>query len=206
MKFAALKAVALVGALSFLVGPGDLHAQWGGEVRAQMGLGGDAIAGVQYSDGSDSDLKLGTYFSLMAGPIFEAWSADNAAVELQGMVGWAGWSTGPENTEDRLSLNRFPVELLAFYRYSLPGRDTSIRIGGGMAHHFVRDVGGSGSLENFALGVDDSTGPVAEVSVVFGIVSAGLRYTHMENIVEGIGDPLGGGSMGFYVGLTNPRH
>ncbi|NND02840.1 MAG: hypothetical protein HKN91_08635 [Acidimicrobiia bacterium] len=201
-----LRALAVAGALALLILPAELQGQWGGEFRMQMGIGGDAIAGVEYSDGSDSELKLGTYFSFTAGPIFDLWSSDNAAVELQGMVGWAGWSTGPENTDDRLSLSRFPTDLLVFYRHSIPGRDMSIRVGGGIAHHVLSDVGGSGSLENFELGVENSTGPVAEVSMVFGILSAGVRYTQMNNVVEGIGDPLAGTSVGLFFGLTNPRN
>ena len=121
MKIYTFRPAALLGALAFLVFPAELFAQWGGEFRAQMGLGGDPIAGVQYSDGSDSDLKLGTYFSVTAGPSFDLWSSEDAALELQAMIGWAGWSTGPENTEDRLTLNRFPAELLLFYRPHVRG-------------------------------------------------------------------------------------
>lgn len=194
------------GMLSLFTSPTDLEGQWGAEFRAQMGMGGDPIASVQYNDGSDSDLKLGTYFSVTAGPVFDLWSAEQQALELQGMIGWAGWSTGPENTEDRISLNRFPVDMLLAYRRSFPGRDMSFRVGGGWAYHLISNVGGSGSLENVSLGVENSSGPVAEVSMIFGILSGGVRYTHMNNAVEGLGDPLAGTSVGFFLGITNPRN
>lgn len=206
MKMQARNILLFGGLLSLFLLPSQLEGQWGGEFRAQMGMGGDPIAGVQYDDGSDSDLKLGTYFSVTAGPIFDLWSAEGKAVELQGMIGWAGWSTGPENTEDRLSLSRFPAEALLAYRHSLPGRDMSIRVGGGWAYHMISDLSGSGSLDGISLGVENSSGPIAEMSMIFGILSGGVRYTHMNNAVEGLADPLAGTSVGFFLGLTNPRN
>ncbi len=122
-----------------------------------------------------SGLKLGTYASLTVGPVFEAWSSGPSSVELQGMVGWSGWSTGPENTDDRLKLNRFPVELLAFYGYRVPERDMLLRFGGGVTYHLGGGVSGSGSLDGYELDIDNALGGTAEVSAVFGILSAGLR-------------------------------
>lgn len=202
MKKYAVPALAVVCGLTL---PQSAQAQWGAEMRGQMSLGGDEIASVEYSDGSDSSLKMGTYFSVTAGPSFQFWSSGQSMAEVQAMVGWAGWSTGPENTDDRLSLHRFPAELLVFYGYRLPDRDVSLRFGGGVAYHVVGGLSGSGSLEGFEMGVDNSVGPVAEASAIFGILSGGLRYTYMNNSVEGFADPLSGSSISLFLGITNPR-
>lgn len=207
MKKNHVQILAVVGFLgAALASPEAVQAQWGGELRGQMSLGGDEIASVEYSDGSDSSLKMGTYFSVTAGPIFQFWESGQSMAEVQAMVGWAGWSTGPENTDDRLSLNRFPMEALMFYGYRLPGRDTSLRLGGGVAYHLVSGLSGSGSLEGFEMGVDNAVGPVVEMSAIFGIISGGLRYTYMNNTVEGFSDPLSGSSVSLFMSLTNPRN
>jgi len=196
----------VVGALLVvtLFVPADLFAQWGGELRMQMGLGGDPIATIQYSDGSESDLRLGTYFAVTLGPILELWSSGPSAVELQGMVGWAGWSTGPDETDDRLSLSRIPLDAMVMYVHELTPRN-ALRIGGGVSYHVVREMGGSGSLEGTSVPVGNSVGPVGEVSLVLGILSAGLRYTHMENVVGGVPRALGGSSLGLFLSLTHLR-
>ena len=187
-----------------LFGPTDLFAQWGGEVRLQMGLGGEAIQSVQYSDGSSSDLRLGTYFAVTLGPILEVVSFGSSAIELQGMLGWAGWSTGPENTEDRLSLVRFPLDATLMYAYEFSPRN-AFRLGGGVSYHVVRRVGGSGSLEGTSVPVGNSVGPVAEAAIILGLLSAGVRYTHMEHSVGDVPQPLGGSSVGVFLSLTHIR-
>lgn len=192
-------------ALALALFPTTAQAQWGGEIRGQMGIGGDEIASVTYSDGSDSELKAGTYFSFSLGPIYQAWAAAGHSVELQAMAGWAGWSTGPENTDDRLSLNRFPLDVLAYYGFKFPGRDMSLRVGGGMSYHMISGVSGSGSLDAVDLEVENSAGPVVDASLVFGIVSAGVRYTSMNTVLEGVPSSLDGSSMGFYLGIITPR-
>ncbi|MGI9628070.1 MAG: hypothetical protein ACR2QM_14625 [Longimicrobiales bacterium] len=198
--------VTLAGLLLALVfSPTSAQAQWGAEVRGHMGFGGDEVANVTYTDGSDSNLKLGTYFSFSAGPIFEAWSSGENKIELQGMVGWAGWSTGPENTEDRLSLNRFPLDAMAYYARGFPERDMLFRIGGGMTYHLIGGVGGSGSLDAVEMGIENAAGAVAEVTAVFGILSGGIRYTRMNNALDQVSASLDGSSVGLYLGLTTPR-
>lgn len=191
--------------MAFAFSPTSAEAQWGAEVRGQMGFGGDEVASVQYSDGTDSNLKLGTYFSFSAGPIFEAWSSGANTIELQGMVGWAGWSTGPENTDDRLSLNRFPLDVMAFYSRGFPVKDMSLRIGGGMTYHLIGGVGGSGSLDGVEMGIENAAGAVAEATMVVGILSGGIRYTRMNNALDQVATSLDGSSVGIYLGLTTPR-
>ena len=44
-------------ALALALTPGIAQAQWGGEIRGQMGIGGDEIASVTYSDGMDAVLE-----------------------------------------------------------------------------------------------------------------------------------------------------
>ena len=196
--------VAVVVALVMLPVPGQ--AQWGLEGRMQMGFGGDELGTVEYSNGSSSALKLGTYFSFLAGPIFEAWRSGASSLELQGMVGWSGWATGPENTDDRLKLNRFPVEALAFYGYRMPARDMQLRIGGGVTYHLAGGVSGSGSLDGLDIGIDKALGGTGEVGLVYGILSMGLRYTHLSATVEGLPASLDGSSIAIFGGLTTPRN
>ncbi|HEX7117235.1 MAG TPA: hypothetical protein VF212_00500 [Longimicrobiales bacterium] len=198
-----LPAIACLLAIAAL--PAPAAAQWGGELRLQMGWGGDNLGTVEYSDGSESDLRLGTYFTAVAGPVFEAWSSGPHSVELQALAGWSGWSTGPQNTDDRLKLNRFPLEVMAFYGRHLPDGITMIRVGAGATYHFAGGVSGSGRLEGTELDIDPALGFTTDASVVWGALTAGLRYTHMNPTVEGIADPLDGSSLGIYVGFTTPR-
>lgn len=195
----------LAGVVGVAASASSAEAQWGGEVRCQMGFGGDRIGTVQYSDGSTSDLRLGTYFSFTIGPSFQLLSSARSLLELQAMAGWSGWSTGPGNTDDRLKLNRFLVELLAFYGRRVPGRDVMLRVGGGGTWHVDGGISGSGGLDNVSMSMDNALGGVGEVSLITGILSAGVRYTHMSNAVEGFPASLSGSSVGLYLGLTTPR-
>lgn len=188
-------AVTLGMLMATMAMPGSAEAQWGAELRGQMGIGGDELASVQYSDGSESSLKMGTYFAFSLGPILEVWSSARHAVELQGMVGWATWSTGPDNTEDRLTLSRFPLDLLAFYGYRLPARDMMLRFGGGVTYHLIGGVGGSGSLDAVDVGIENSLGFTAETTLIFGVISTGVRYTQMDNTIDGVPGSVNGSSV-----------
>lgn len=201
----ALATASLVAVSGLLATAVPATAQWGGEARIQMGFGGDELASVEYSDGTQSDLTLGTYFSFLIGPSVQAWSSGASSLELQAMLGWAGWATGPENTEDRLKLNRFPVELLAFYGYRFPNRDMMLRIGGGATYHIGGGVSGSGALDGYDLDIDNALGGTGEAGLAFGIVTTGVRYTYMKPAIEGLPDPMDGSQLAFFVGIMTPR-
>lgn len=98
------------------------------------------------------------------------------------------------------------VGLLAFYEYRIPAREVTLRFGGGARYHIGGGVRESGSLEGLDFGIDNALGGSAEVSVVYGILSGGLRYTPMRNSVEGISAPLNASSVGLFLGLTTPRN
>lgn len=150
--------------------------------------------------------KLGTYFTVVVGPLFQAWSSGASSVELQALLGWSGWSTGPENTDDRLKLTRFPLELMAFYGHRIPARQMMLRFGAGTTYHFGGGVSGTGSLEGTAdVDFDNALGFTGDVSAVWGTVTAGLRYTHMNPTIEGTSEALDGSSFGVYFGLTTRR-
>lgn len=134
--------IALAWFLAIVLLPSAAEAQWSGEVRAQLGFGGDELVSVEYSDGSESGLHLGKYMSISAGPIYELWSFGPGSLELQAMIGWAGWSTGPQNTDDRLKLSHFPVDFLAFYGLRSPVSDVMVRFGGGATYHLGAKVRG----------------------------------------------------------------
>src|SRR5690348_5504981 len=83
--------------------------EWEGDLRLQMNDGGDKIGSVRYSNGSISDLKVGTYFTIGAGFAVVPLRLADHALEVGAMLGFASWSTGPDNTDDRLKLARFPM-------------------------------------------------------------------------------------------------
>jgi hypothetical protein len=195
----------LVAFLAIIIQPYHGAAQWGGEVRAQMGFGGDELVSVEYSDGSESSLYLGKYLGISAGPIFEAWSSGQSSLELQAMVGWSWLTTGPQKTDDRLKLSRFPVDLLAFYGYRIPGSDLSLRFGGGATYHLRNRVRGSGSLDTYKYDFDNALGFTGEAAIVRRTFTAGIRFTQMDASVKGVPLTMDASSVGLFVGITTPR-
>ena len=183
--------------------PTSASPELGGEVRMQMNAGGDTLATVTYTDGSKSDLKLGTYFTGALGGSITPFRVGAHAFDLQGLVGFSSWSTGPENTDDRLVLRRFPLELLAGYRWRLPvSGPWQVRVAGGASYQVIGSASGSGSLDNISVNVDNALGWVAEVGVVWGILGMGVRYTNMHLRVGS--STLDGSSIGGTVGLVFP--
>lgn len=195
---------ALAGYLAVFIFPAAAQAQLGWEGRMQMGFGGDELATVEYSDGTSSDLTLGTHFSVAIGPAFEAWTSGRHSVELLGLLGAAVWETGPQNTDDRLRLTRFPAELLAFYGYSMPERNILLRFGGGMTSHLGGGVSGTGALEDTDVDLANASGPTFETSVVFGRMALGLRYTNMSVTIDG--ESFDESSFGIYFGIALDRN
>lgn len=162
------------------------------------------MASVTYSDGSTSDLKLGTYGLLGLGGIYSPWRAGAHGLEFELFAGFGTWATGPENTEDRVSLTRFPIELLGFYRYELSDTDGSemlLRLGGGVSWHLIDSISGSGSLEGLDVDVNNAIGPVVEAAFVYTILAAGARYTFIQYEIPATGESLDANSLGFFASL-----
>ncbi len=180
--------------------PRTAHAQWGAELRTQMGFGGDALPSVTYPDGGSSDLTLGKLFTVTLGPSYALWRSGGSALVLQAMAGWSRWNTGPKDTDDRLEINRFPVEALALYTQRLGYKDWVLRVGGGGVYHIGGGVSGSGSFKGYELDIDNAFGMAGEVSVVSGMLSLGVRYTHIQPVVEGVG--MNGSSIGVFVSMV----
>lgn len=177
---------------------------FGAELRGYMGFGGEEIAEVEYSDGSSSDLSLGTYFFIGLGGIYSPWRSGNSGIDLELLAGWATWSTGPDNTDDRVKLSRVPLEALAYYRHTLSsaeGSQTLLRVGGGVSWHLIGGVTGSGSLEGLELDLDNALGGVVEVAVVYTILAAGIRYMPMSYRVSDSGRVLDADSLGLFFSL-----
>lgn len=190
--------VALLSARSTSASP-----ELGGELRMQMNAGGDTLATVTYTDGSKSALKLGTYFTAALGGSITPFRAGAHAFDIQGLVGWSTWSTGPENTDDRLALSRFPLELLGCYRWRLPvSGPWEVRVAGGASYQLIGSASGTGSLDNISVDVDNALGWVADVGVVWGIVGMGVRYTNMRLQVGS--STFDGSSIGATLGLVFP--
>ena len=170
-----------------------------------MGFGGEKIAQVKYSDGSSSDLSLGTYFFLGLGGIYSPWRWQRMGLDLELLAGYASWSTGPDHTDDRLGLARFPVEALAYYRYVLSdakGGEMLLKVGGGASYHLIGGVSGTGSLEGANLNFDNAFGGVAEASVTYTILALGMRYTPMKYRTTGEGQRLDASSVGVFFSVA----
>jgi len=180
--------------------PSTAHAQWGAELRTQVGFGGDELPTVTYPDGSSSDLTLGKLFTVTLGPSYTLWRSGRNALVLQAMAGWSRWFSGPKDTDDRLEINRFPVEALALYTRRLGYKGWVLRVGGGGVYHIGGGVRGRGSLDDYRLDIDNAFGAAGEVSVVSGILSLGVRYTHIRPVVEGVG--MDGSSIGLFVSMV----
>ena len=170
------------------------------DLRVQMGFGGDTVASVSYSDGSDSDLKLGTAFNISAGGITEIWKSGESSIDIEALAGWSTWSTGPENTDDRLSFSRFPFEILGFYKYQI-NEMIKIRAGGGAVYSIAGGIKGSGSLDNIDIDIENNTGWTAEAGLIYEIYNFGIKYTGIEYEVEGVSDPMDGSSFAVFFGF-----
>jgi len=181
--------------------PRTAHAQWGGELRTQIGFGGDALPSVTYPDGSSSDLTLGKLFTVTLGPSYALWRSGGSALVLQAMAGWSRWYTGPKDSDDRLEINRFPVEALAVYAQGLGYKGWVLRVGGGGVYHIGGGVKGSGSLEGYRLDIDNALGMAGELSVASGMLSLGVRYTHIRPVVDGV--DMDGSSIGVFVSMVS---
>jgi hypothetical protein len=180
------------------------RSDFGAELRGYMGFGGEELASVQYSDGSNSDLSTGTYFFLGVGGIYSPWRSGNMGIDLELLAGWASWSTGPENTEDRIQLSRFPLEALAYYRHTLSDvkdHEMLIRVGGGVSYHLIGGISGSGSLEDIELDLDNALGGVGEAAFIWTALAAGVRYSPMTYRVSETGEKLGATSVGVFLSL-----
>lgn len=177
----------------------------GGELRMQLHFGGDSIATVGYSDGSESDLDAGDYLTFGAGVTLIPVRVQDHALELGLFAGVGSWSTGPENTDDRLQLFRFPVELLAGWRINFPHESLALRVAAGLEYQFVTGVRGTGSLEGEVdLDLDDALGWVAEVRANWELLALGLRYTRMSYEAPAHGVAFDASSIGVVVGLVFP--
>ncbi len=61
-------------------------------------------------------------------------------------------------------------------------------------------MSGSGSFKGYELDIDNAFGMAGEVSVVSGMLSLGVRYTHIQPVVEGVG--MNGSSIGVFVSMV----
>jgi hypothetical protein len=184
--------------------PAPNKSDFGGELRGYMGFGGEKIAEVEYSDGSNSDLSLGTYFFLGLGGIYSPWRWGRMGLDLELLAGWASWSTGPENTDDRLHLSRFPVEALAYYRHLLsdtPDGEMLLRVGGGVSYQLIGGVSGTGALDDVELDIDNALGGVVEASLVYTAFAGGIRYQPMHYRISESGRSLDASSIGLFLSL-----
>lgn len=177
----------------------------GGNLRLGFDFGGEKLATVKYSDGSASDLKVATFMTLGLGATLIPLRHDIHALQLDASVAFAGWNTGPDTgkSNDSLSLNRFPLELIASYRIDL-GPFVSLRAGAGIAYHLVTGVNGSGSLKHIQLDVGNALGAVGELSVLYRILGFHLRYTSMKYTFVATGAEMDASSVGLAMTLFFP--
>lgn len=128
-----------------------------------IGFGGDELATVSFTDGSDQDLRAGSGFAFNLGLVHHF---EDSPYSLQATTGYFVHDTSAENTNARFS--RYPIEVLGFWR-----RDEH-RLGGGIVHHMspTLDMDNLGGTFDF----DDATGFVLE----YGYSYFSIRYTSLE--------------------------
>jgi hypothetical protein len=152
--------------------------------------GGDKMATVQYENGDDNDIKAGEIANLNIGVIIQNGTSD---FETQFTIGWKFDSSSAENGD--LSFNRYPIELLQFYK---PGR---FRFGGGITYQMNPSLDGSGFASDIKVDFDNALGFVLQGDFLFDLYYAGLRYTNIEYEVENYESKVGGDSVGLVLGF-----
>ena len=197
-------AALLLAGTVLLAGPAAAAPLLGLDLRLQMSGGGEELASVEYSDGSESALSLGTYSQLGAGVVLTPLHDGLHALDLELFTGWASTSTGPENTDDRLVLGRLPVELLAYYRLTPKSLPVGLRVGGGVAAHLFNGVTGRGALDGLDVPIANALGWVVEVGVVYDLFTFNLRHTRMTYEVGPAALAMDASSFAGSIGLVFP--
>ncbi len=173
---------------------------YAGRMRGLLSLGadfgGDELLKLTYKDGSEASVLAGQGLLVSGGIVWQAWSREKAALDLQATAGWM-YSSIPEASNQDVSWTRWPIEALAFFEY-LPAH---IRLGGGLSYQVAPTLSASGSLLNGDFKFQNALGELVQLDVTFArhfLIAA--RYTWLDYHPET--DPkvsFNGNSVGFSV-------
>lgn len=146
--------------------------------------GGDELATVYFTDGSNQSLRAGSGFSFNLGA---AHSFTDSPFSMRLTLGYQADSTTATNSNARFS--RYPLELLGFWHHDVH------RLGGGLTRHFSPSL----DLDNLGGRIDfeDAGGFLLEYGYEFS-PGAGfaIRYTTIDYTADGFTGEVDGNSLG----------
>jgi hypothetical protein len=143
----------------------DRQEGFGFVMEADLEYGGDAIATVNFTDGSDQDIKAGQGVSVAMGAHYR--SSAESPFSVRGTLGYKYTATAASNAD--INLGRVVFEVLGNYAW-----DNNWWVGAGVTRHSNIKLHGDGFGPNAAF--DDATGPTVEV----GWRWIALSYTQIE--------------------------
>jgi hypothetical protein len=154
---------------------------------AGITFGGDTLANVRFSDGSNEKIHGGGLVMLYGGGEFRL----GTAMSVQATIGYhVDDSSGASNGSVRFT--RVPLDLLLYYHVN-----EQWRIGAGVQRVSGPELKGSGVASNIHLKFDDATGTVIEGEYLFNPkMGAKLRYVNEKFTPQGGGPDADGSHFG----------
>lgn len=147
----------------------------GGGLDLDFNAGADKLVALQFSDGSNQDIRAGNGVTIKAGGGAIFFGPQQHRLETTLTIGLKYSSMTPTSNAD-LSFVRVPVELLAFYRND----QLHFRVGGGTALYFVNSLSGSGAASGIDMKFDPAFAGIIEADFIWKGFYAGLRYTVLQ--------------------------
>ncbi len=142
-------------------------------VVSALEFGGEDLAYVKFTDGSQSTIEAGRGLLLAGGFDFRK---DNIIIQFTGGIKWTTTKAAKNGAIDWM---RFPLEVLLFYQPS----DQPIKIGGRLTYHLNNSLKGSKDVGNLKVNFDNALGYTAEADYLLGSErnsSVGLRATMIQ--------------------------
>lgn len=157
--------------------------------NAGFDFGGDTMVSAVFTDGSTETIKAneGVYLGGGAAIITDArdW-------EFHVTLGYK--FTMIDATNGDVEWTRFPLEVLAFYRFQ------KARLGGGLAYHLNPKLEGSGVVGGLNVEFKNAAGAVLQADwLVTDALALGIRYTALEYDAKG---PFTGSAKSNGVGVS----
>jgi len=149
----------------------QVNAAISGLATLGLDIGGDKIETVNYTNSSSEDINAGALFSIGVGVIFHTQLA--AGPETQFTFNWKSDFTTASNGD--LSFDRYPIELIQFYRLN------KMRAGAGISYHVNPTLNGSGFAAKRQTSYDNALGYVFEMDYdITPTIYLGGRVTIIE--------------------------
>jgi hypothetical protein len=161
-----------------------------GSIGAEFG--GDELASLTFSDGSEANVSAGRGLSLKVGVDIQTWSDETSAIDAV-LMGGIKFAMISQAVNQDVTWSRYPVELLVFYHH-LPAK---FRIGLGGTMHFSPTLSFDGDLLTDEVEFKNSFGFLIHADYFFNpALSFGARYT-IQSYTRTTGSPtVSGNSFG----------